>query len=71
MVKTTLYLPEDLKGQVERFAAATQRSEADVMRTAIAEYTNGERPRPQFPLFESLGEPITDWDAAMRGFGED
>lgn len=69
--KTTLYLPDELKARVERVAEETRRSEADVIRTAIDQYTNAPRPRPRFPLFESLGEPITDWDEAMRGFGED
>jgi metal-responsive CopG/Arc/MetJ family transcriptional regulator len=72
MKKTTLYLPEELKARIERVAKETQRSEAEVIRTAIDEYTNGAaRPQPRSGLFQSLDEPITDWDAALRGFGED
>jgi hypothetical protein len=45
---------------------------SDVIRAALDAYT-GERagPRPNLPLFAS-GEMrvITDWDEAMRGFGE-
>lgn len=70
MKKTTLYLPDQLKARVERLAADTQRSEAEVLRAAIDEYTSRARPRPRGALFE-LDEPITDWDEAMRGFGQD
>jgi hypothetical protein len=75
--KTTLYLPDGLKASVERVAAETQRSEAEVMRAAIAAYTNGSRPRPQFPLFESLGEPLGENlaekidEILAAGFGRD
>jgi len=73
MRKTTVYLPEDLKLRVERAAEDNGLSEAEVIRAAVDEYTRTHlRPRPRFPLF-SLGEvdAITDWDEAMRGFGED
>jgi hypothetical protein len=73
MKKTTLYLPEDLKAQIERLAAATQRSEAEVIRTALALYVEESRPEPRFGLFSS-GRP----DLAERtdeiladGFGRD
>jgi len=70
MKKTTVYLPDELKLRVERTARAQNRSEAEVIRAALEEYTvrNG-RPRPTAPLFSV--EPIEDWDEAMRGFGED
>lgn len=71
MRKTTLYLPDELKARVERVAAETQRSEAEVIRAAIDKYTNGTRPRPRGGFIRTLGEPITDWDEALRGFGED
>jgi hypothetical protein len=73
MRKTTVYLPDDLKLRLERAAGENGRSEAELIRAAIDEYTRTHaRPRPRFPLF-STGElePITDWDEAMRGFGED
>jgi plasmid stability protein len=35
MVKTTVYLPDDLKAALERVAAATGRSEADLIREGI------------------------------------
>jgi len=71
MRKTTVYLPDDLKCRVERAARTQRRSEAEVIRAAIAAAVPPlERPRPTLPLFDS-GRPIEDWDEAMRGFGED
>jgi predicted DNA-binding protein len=35
MVKTTLYLPEDLKSSVERLAREEGRSEAELFREAV------------------------------------
>jgi hypothetical protein len=54
--KTTLYLPDELKGRIERLAKSTARSEADVMRSALAAYTEEERPAPRVGLFGS-GKP--------------
>ncbi len=39
MVKTTVYLPEELKARVERAAAAQGTSEAEVIRSAIEQFT--------------------------------
>jgi hypothetical protein len=73
MRKTTVYLPDDLKRRLARVARDNGLSEAELIRTAIAEYTSTHaRPRPRWPLFASGEvEPITDWDEALRGFGED
>ena len=72
MIKTTIYLPEAMKRRIEALARQRGCAEADVIRTAVEEYTARERPRPRIPLFNA-GEvaPIDDWDEAMRGFGED
>lgn len=70
MVKTTVYLPEQLKARLERIAREQGRSEAELIRAALEEFTARERPRPKLPLFAS-GKPIEDWDAALEGFGED
>lgn len=70
MEKTTVYLPESLLQSVKRVAARKRVSEAAVIRAAIESYTSGvERPRPRVALYES-GAPISDWDEALRGFGE-
>ena len=45
MVKTTLYLPDDLKGRLKRKAIRTRRSEADLIREALAESLADEAPR--------------------------
>jgi Ribbon-helix-helix protein, copG family len=69
MLKTTVYLTDDLKRRVERVAEDKSCSEAEIIRAALEEYTQHERPRPRFPLFSA--PPIEDWDEAMRGFGKD
>jgi Ribbon-helix-helix protein, copG family len=68
MLKTTVYLPNQLKDRVEKLAERTGRSEAEVIRTALEEYTEREVPRPRLGIFSA--PPIEDWDEAMRGFGE-
>ena len=73
MRRTTVYLPEDLKAALERTAAAQGRSEAEVVRAALAAATAGHaHPRPQVPLFDS-GDPTlaerVDKELAA-GFGE-
>lgn len=69
MLKTTVYLTNELKLRVAGVAERTGRSEAEVIRAALEEYTGRQRPRPTGPLFSV--PPIEDWDEAMRGFGED
>lgn len=72
MNKTTVYLPERLKLALERVAASTGRSEAEVIREAIAEAVASSEPvQPRGALFASgdalLSESV---DAALAGFGE-
>lgn len=40
MDKTTLYLPEDLRLQLERAARREKRSQADIVREALGRYLN-------------------------------
>jgi hypothetical protein len=72
MHKTTVYLPDDLKTRVTRVAKEQQRSEADVIRTALAEYTTRERPTPRLPLARG-GKATNDAERVdellERGFG--
>ena len=74
MKKTTLYLPDDLKEQVERVARAERRSEADVIRDAIAKAV--ERLRPPEPRIPLPGVRLGNRSVAEReaelldGFGE-
>lgn len=78
MVKTTLYLPDELKGAVDRLARIKGMSEAELMRTALDSYVVQESPpRPSFPLLPSRQGPGASDDArrvdellAESGFGE-
>jgi hypothetical protein len=72
MEKTTVYLPDELKGALRRAARATGRSEADLIREGIGMVTGTHRiAEPRLPLFESeqfdLAERV---DEALDGFGE-
>lgn len=46
MVKTTVYLPEELHAAVKRLAKEAESSEAEVIRTAIRELEARQRPEP-------------------------
>jgi hypothetical protein len=72
MNKTTVYLPADLKRAVKRMAAASHKSEAEVIREAIEALAQAsDRPRPQGGLFAS-GDPTLSsrTEEALAGFGE-
>ncbi len=73
MKRTTLYLPDELKAALERTAVAEGRSEAEVVRSAVASATAVHTfPSPRLPLFDS-GDPTlaerVDEELAC-GFGE-
>lgn len=73
MRRTTVYLPDDLKAALERSARAQGKSEAEVIRTAIAAATSAEAPpRPRLPLFDSGDATLAERvDAELAaGFGE-
>ena len=58
MVKTTIYLPDELKRQIERTAREKGRSEADVIRDAISAAIAPPAAQPRIPLVRSgLGDP--------------
>ena len=73
MRKTTVYLPEDLKAAIERLAARTQRSEAEVIRDALLRaVVDRTPPKPTLPLSSAgLGDPTLAErvDEALEGFG--
>jgi Arc/MetJ-type ribon-helix-helix transcriptional regulator len=74
MVKTTVYLPDPLKRRLERLAAREGRSEAEVIRAALDEYTEARsRPKPRLPLFAGDAPPdLAERDEEyLAGFGED
>lgn len=73
MRRTTVYLPDDLKAAVERTALAQGKSEAEVIRGAIAAATStGSHPAPRLPLFDSGDATLAERvDAELAaGFGE-
>jgi hypothetical protein len=72
MTKTTVYLPEPLKRSLGRLARRQRKSEAELIRLAIARVV-GESvvPRPKLPLFRSREPDLAERvDAALSGFGE-
>jgi predicted transcriptional regulator len=76
MVKTTLYLPDELKHDVERTARERGLSEAEFLRQAIqAAVEPTETPEPEVG-FITIGEGTTDYasridqELAESGFGE-
>jgi len=74
MKKTTLYLPDELKEQIENVARDERKSEADVIRDAISAAIEArQRPEPRIPLpGMRLGDPTIAERAGelMDGFGE-
>jgi len=74
MRKTTVYLPDELKARLERVSGEQNRSEADVIRSALEEYTARERPRPRLPLARGTGTTnIAERgdELLSEGFGRD
>jgi metal-responsive CopG/Arc/MetJ family transcriptional regulator len=71
MTKTTVYLPDDLKQALARVAAASGRSEAELIREAIGTLVSrSARPRPRGALFASGDSTLSERsDAALAGFG--
>jgi plasmid stability protein len=72
MHKTTVYLPEELKQSLRRMASASGRSEADLIREAIAvQVLAAGQPRPRGHLFASDDSSLAgNVDEALVGFGE-
>ncbi len=69
--KTTVYLPEDLKRAVSRYASRRGISEAEVIRQAVADAVAGDEiPRPRGVLFSSDVLMADDVDAHLGGFGQ-
>ena len=71
MTKTTVYLPDDLKAALARVAATTGRSEAGLIREAIAALVSqASPPRPRGGLFRGEDSLSTQVDEHLSGFGE-
>lgn len=75
MVRTTVYLPEELKAELERAAERSGESEAEIIRrgvaAAVAEIAENAARRPRIPLFASSDPELAERvDEALAGFGE-
>lgn len=74
MVKTTVYLPEDVKQRLEEAARVSGKSEARIIRSAIEEWleTLVPRPTPHWGSVEfgdpGLAERVDD--VLAEGFGQ-
>lgn len=74
MRKTTIYLTDQLKTAVERVAAESNQSEAEVIRTAVSHYTASDTSkRPAVAIFDDAFEPISHRvdELLAQGFGLD
>ncbi len=74
MQKTTVYLPDDLKAALERTAAETGKSEAELIREGVKQVVEQRvPPPPRFATFDSgipdLGSRVDEFLA--KGFGRD
>lgn len=72
MRKTTVYLPDDLKRELEAASRRSRRSEADLVREGVRLAVARESPRrPRIPLFESARPDLAKRvDELVEGFGE-
>jgi Arc/MetJ-type ribon-helix-helix transcriptional regulator len=71
MLKTTVYLPPELKRALAKLARQRRQSEAELVREAVSRLAGeAEAPLPKLPLFRSTGPSIAeDVDRALDGFG--
>ncbi len=65
--KTTVYLPDQLKAEVEREALRRGCSEAQVIRDAIEAAVSRPQPRPGIVQGEAIAERAEE---LLTGFGE-
>jgi CopG antitoxin of type II toxin-antitoxin system len=69
--RTTIYLPEDLKGSLARAAHEEGRTEADLIREGIETFLRSRHPEPRVPLFTSgIPDLAENADKLLAGFGE-
>jgi Ribbon-helix-helix protein, copG family len=74
MVKTTVYLPEDLKQRLEQAASRSGQSEATIIRSALERWLESLLPRPT-PHWGTIdfGDPDLAYkvdEVLAEGFGE-
>ena len=74
MQKTTVYLPDELKAELERMAEETGRSEAELIREGVQQVVKQRTPLPpRSGIFNSgipdLGSRVDE--VLAKGFGRD
>jgi hypothetical protein len=74
--RTTVYLGDDQKRQLEEIAARTAHSEAELIRVGVDRVIEEHRVRRRKPrVLFALDDPVLDdperADEALEGFGED
>ena len=72
MVRTTVFLPEDLKAALQRLARAEGLSEAQLIREGVRRVVaDHSAARPRIPLFESREPTLAERaEELLEGFGE-
>jgi hypothetical protein len=72
MVKTTVYLPEQLKRRLERAASLQSISEAEFIRTSLENSVGASRPLPKGGIVQGNLAHAIDWESNehLAGFGE-
>jgi hypothetical protein len=75
MVKTTVYLPDDLKERLSRAAQVSGESEARIIRSALEERLAAILPRPRSRMLGTIefGDPDLPYkvdEILAEGFGE-
>jgi Arc/MetJ-type ribon-helix-helix transcriptional regulator len=69
--RTTVYLPDELKAALERTAADTGRSEAELIREGVRQVTRDwESPEPRVLFSSGIRDLAEDVDRHLEGFGE-
>lgn len=73
VMKTTIYLPEELKRRLEALAVERETSEAALIREAIERLVTGTRPKPRLGMFRSGDGSIAERvdEELAKGFGLD
>jgi hypothetical protein len=72
MLKTTIYLPEEMKLELQKIAASRGISEAELIREALKGIIESSAPpKPKLPLFKSANPNLAEnVDKYLQGFGE-
>ncbi|MBI5160239.1 MAG: CopG family transcriptional regulator [Micrococcales bacterium] len=73
MLKTTVYLDDEVVGRIRRLSDATGRPQAEIIREAILAYTGGSKRRqPRSIGAGKGGKNLSERaDELLEGFGQD